>query len=233
MTDYGDKKILAIDCASSNMKLGLQFGGDRLVKSSTEAKQSHSALIINKIQSLMESSACNIKEINAIVVCTGPGSFTGLRIGIACAKGMAVALGIPVVGVNLFEIASYKLSSVSAKVKVIVPFKRDEVFTGITENGKFEQNSIKAVLVKDLDKHVDGYEVAGVGFDVARFGQTLRQAQGDARASVAHDVTYDATELIYLGVEKLKSNDIPDISKLEPLYVQKSQAEIRFERNQS
>src|SRR5574341_1324197 len=108
--DYSSKNILAIDCATSEMKLGLKFGGDRLVKSAVAAEQSHSAQIIKGIAALMASAKCKVTELDAIVVATGPGSFTGLRIGLACAKGMAVALNIPVVGVSLFEVAGYKLA---------------------------------------------------------------------------------------------------------------------------
>lgn len=224
MTDFSSKNILAIDCATSDMKLGLQFGGDRLVKSSTEAKQSHSSLIIEKIDSLIESAGCKVIDIDAIVVCTGPGSFTGLRIGIACAKGMAVALDIPVVGVNLFEIAAYKLSDEKSKVKVIVPFKRDEVFTAEVFNGKFEQSTIATIQKSELKNHLDNHAVAVVGTDLTKLGLDLEEVS---------DIRYDATELCYLGIEKLNSNELQELDKLEPLYVQKSQAEIRFERNQS
>ena len=227
MSDYYNKNILAIDCASNQMKLGLQFGGDRLVKSNTEAKQSHSALIIGKILSLLKSAACEVTDIDAIVVATGPGSFTGLRIGIACAKGMAVALNIPVVGVNLFELAAHKLSNANSKVKVVLPFKKDSVFTGIVENGKCDLATIETVAVKDLTQHISGMMTAGVGFDVSKIATDKNKIVGSDKTN------YDATEIIYLGVEKLNHGDIPGLAQLEPLYVQKSQAEINFERDQS
>jgi tRNA threonylcarbamoyladenosine biosynthesis protein TsaB len=234
MADY--KNILAIDCATDEMKLGLQFGGDRLVKSNTDAKQSHSALIVKKIQSLLASAGCRVADIDAIVVATGPGSFTGLRIGIACAKGMGSALGIPVVGVNQFELAAYKLTNVKSKVKVIVPFKKDEVFTGIVENGKFDASSIATVSKSDLARHTDGIKSAVMGIDESILEQ-IRQGESAAHrgreSSGFESVSCDATELIYLGVEKLNGGAIPDLAKLEPLYVQQSQAEIKFERHQS
>ena len=63
-------------------------------------------------------------KIEGLVVCAGPGSFTGLRIGLAVAKGIATALEIPIAAVSLFEIAAAKLEAGGEIVQVLVPFKR-------------------------------------------------------------------------------------------------------------
>lgn len=219
--------VLGIDCATSEMKLGFQFGQDRLVKSSVAAEQSHSSQIMRGIGSLLESANRQAAEVNAIVVCTGPGSFTGLRIGIACAKGMAVALKIPVVGVNLFEVAAYKLAGEDGVVKVLIPFKKDSYFVAKVEKGRADLLKLAAVEVSDLQKHVNGSLMAVVG------GNLQFKLGGESRLLDSSRTNYDATELIYLGIEKLNRSEYADITGLEPLYVQKSQAEIRFEERRS
>jgi tRNA threonylcarbamoyladenosine biosynthesis protein TsaB len=225
--NYSDKNILAIDCAGAEMKVGLRFGGDRMVKASVEASRAHSALIMRSIQSIMESAGCSVKDLNAIVVCTGPGSFTGLRIGIACAKGMAVGLGIPVVGVNLFELAAYKLKNESEAVKVLVPFKKGSYFLAEVKRGAADLSNILAIEEKDLERHLNGSVAAVMGRDYKE------EFLSNTRLVDRSRTNYDATELIYLGIEKLNRNEVEDLAKLEPLYVQKSQAEIRFEERQS
>jgi len=147
MTTDDLQNVLAIDSSTSVLKLGLQFQSDRMVKSGEQVEQSHGQMIIRKID-----------QVNAIVVCTGPGSFTGLRIGLAAAKGIAVANDIPVVGVgiavandipvvgvSLFEIAARKLSQRSAPVMVLVPFIRDEYFCCRVVGGSFQTSDISTV----------------------------------------------------------------------------------------
>lgn len=226
MTEFNSKNILAIDCSSSEMKLGLKFGGDRLVKSVTPAEQAHGALIMKGIAQLLQSANCQVQDINAIVVATGPGSFTGLRIGIAAAKGMASALNIPVVGVNLLELAEYKLAGIDKKVKVVLPFKKGSYFVAALENGKIEESAVAAISSDELLENAKGSLMASMG-EVDLF-----KLFSDRSLLIDSEKTaYDATELIYLGVEKLDRSEIPELAKLEPLYLQKSQAEIKFEQD--
>ena len=103
MTEFRDENILAIDCSGKELNLGLRFGHDRTVKLSIEAGRSHGQLIIEKISELLNSAEIKVKQLRALVVSTGPGSFTGLRIALAAAKGMATALNIPAVGVSLLR----------------------------------------------------------------------------------------------------------------------------------
>lgn len=122
------ENILTIDSSSNILKLALLFHGDRLVKSEESAEQSHGQILLKKVDALFESAGISKTDLHAIVVSTGPGSFTGLRIGIAAAKGIAVALGIQIVSVNLFELAAYKLQDENEEILIVVPFKKDEFF---------------------------------------------------------------------------------------------------------
>ncbi|HEX2897637.1 MAG TPA: tRNA (adenosine(37)-N6)-threonylcarbamoyltransferase complex dimerization subunit type 1 TsaB [candidate division Zixibacteria bacterium] len=226
--DYSTKNILAIDCSSSELKLGFQFGGDRMVKSAFPAEQSHSVLIMKSIANLLESANCKVSDINAIVVATGPGSFTGLRIGIACAKGMASALGIPVVGVSLLDLSVYKLAGLGKDIKVVFPFKKGSYFVADLANGVINQSEIKVVTQEELKAHLNGKLAAGIGeIDLGKLVETKEYIVDSGKTA------FDATELIYIGIERLNQNKIEDLAKLEPLYLQKSQAEIKFEQNRN
>ena len=125
MTDFETATMLAIDTSTRHLRLALNFGGDRLVKSDEDMDMSHGRVMIRKISNLLESSGATMKDLDAVVVCTGPGSFTGLRIGIALAKGIAVGAGAVMAGVSLFDVAAYKLRSSDDETQVLVPFKKD------------------------------------------------------------------------------------------------------------
>lgn len=226
--DKSTSNILAIDSSSRMLSLGLSFGGDRLVKTEEAVEQSHGQIIMKKIGELFESAGLERSELGAICVCTGPGSFTGLRIGLAAAKGMAVALGIRVAGVSLYELAAYKLQGVDRKVAVIIPLTRDEVFLGEVHGGKLIDDRIVVVADRDVGKLVGDGAVAGYQVDLAK--RLSRPSGEDLSAAAA----YDVGDLLWLGRSKLSAGAIDDLASLEPLYVQKSQAEIKYElRNKS
>ncbi len=228
MTEFNNKIVLAIDCSSPEMKLGLQFGGDRLVKSAVPAEQAHGALIMKGIAQLLQSANCQVQDINGIVVATGPGSFTGLRIGIAAAKGMALALNIPVVGVSLLELAEYKLAGVGQNVKVVLPFKKGSYFVATLINDKIDESAVLVVSSEELNSHIGGSLVAGMGnIDLSVLVADKVQIIESNRTD------FDASELTNLGVMKLNRKEISDLVNLEPLYLQKSQAEIRFEQDRN
>ena len=226
MIDNLKKNVLAIDTSSSELKLGLSFGGDRTAKSCERVEKSHGRFIIKKIGELFQSAGLNKDELQAIVVCTGPGSFTGLRIGLAAAKGMAVALNIPIVGVNLFEVAAYKLRGVNRKVHVIIGLNRDECIVAPVESGSYDESAVLVVAYSRL-LHVIGEDsVADIGGEMSRRFPQL------SNVDLSGQLDYSASDLLELGVGKLASGLSDDLAQLEPLYLQKSQAELRFERRQ-
>lgn len=227
MTEFRDENILAIDCSGKELNLGLRFGHDKMVKLTIEAGHSQGQLIIEKISDLLRSVEIKVEQLKALVVSTGPGSFTGLRIALAAAKGMATALNIPAVGVSLFEIAAFKLSKTEQAAIVIVPFKRDSVFTGEVKSGNFDNSSIRVVPIKELKNCLSGLEVVSCGFDKGEISIEVETIL------TAGSVSFDAADLLQIGIEKLKRGEVSDLADLEPLYVQKSQAEINFEQAQT
>jgi len=226
MTKEAPKNVLAIDSSTSILRLGLQFQSDRMVKSSEQVEQSHGQMIIRKIQNLLESAALTIDLVDAIVVCIGPGSFTGLRIGLAAAKGIAVANEIPVVGVSLFEIAARKLSRREIPVTVLVPFIRNEYFYCRLSGGEFEPSEIATVSLADIPKMMAEGPVATIG---------VVSAEGIPVTGNGHKlepIKYDSADLLQLGLTRLAVGPPADLAQLEPLYLMKSQAEIKFEKRQ-
>ncbi len=222
MSEYNN--ILAIDTATRSLKLALSFGRDRLVKSEQVVEKSHGRVIIKKISDLFESAAMSRTELEGIVVATGPGSFTGIRIGLAVAKGIAVALGIPVVGVTVFELAARHFETVPGPVTILIPFRRGEFFLGEVENGSYDLDGVEIVTAQQVAEISDSKQLVGVGFDVGS------QISGNGSPVSIERVDFDASELLHLGIEKLNREMDHPLAELEPLYLQKSQAELRFER---
>jgi tRNA threonylcarbamoyladenosine biosynthesis protein TsaB len=217
------ENILAIDTSTSHLKLALSFGPDRLVKSDEDVGRFHGRMLIRKISNLFSSAGADVKNLDGIVVSTGPGSFTGLRISLALGKGMAVALGVPLIGVSLFEIAAENLKNEPLPVKVVIQVRRDELLIGEVHGGKFDTKSVQAVPLSRLKEHLTGGSSIGIGVD-------LFSLQTDFE--MLHDsgiLDIDPGVLLQIGRNKLIDGELSELSHLEPLYLQKSQAEINFE----
>ena len=224
MSDTRFDHVLAIETSSPRLKLALSFGGDRLVKSDEKVERSHGRVIIRKIDNLVSSAGLKQSDIHGIIVSTGPGSFTGLRIGLAAAKGIAVALGIPVIGISLFDLAAWRLRSESETVMVAAQVRRDELLVGRVKDGRFDVNSVAAVPLASLRQYIGQSAVVGIGLDIVRY------IDGARRADFHTELEIDPADLINLGRPRLVAGEFADLATLEPLYIQKSQAEIRFEQ---
>ncbi len=223
MIDPQLDNLLAIDTSTRQLRLAMSFGGDRLVTFEERVDRSHGQVLFRKISDLLLSANLNVKMLQGIVVCIGPGSFTGLRIGLAGVKGMATVLDIPVAAISLFDLAGYRLRDVTEDVHVLVPHKRGQYFCGVVRKGHcaIEQISImtfEQVMSSPLDR-----SFAGIGFDPAE------SSPDPAFLARVEELTFSAADLIHIGRAEMSSGRRADLAQLEPLYLQKSQAEIRFD----
>ena len=217
------KNILTIDSSSNVLKLALSYNGDRLVKSEEPAEQSHGQIILKKIDALFQSSSISKTDLDAIIVSTGPGSFTGLRIGIAAAKGIAVALGIEIASVNLFELAAYKLQHENEEILIVVPSKNEYFFVVPVFRNKYDLSKLKTATIKNFLDICSGKKFAAFGIDLKSFYDDI------ADFDLSEQLTYDASDLNHIGQIKIEQGKFENITTLEPLYIQKSQAEINFD----
>ncbi len=218
--------LLAIDTSTKYLRLALAFGEDRIIKVGEEADQAQGQMIMKKIADLFASAQRTPKDLHGIVVSTGPGSFTGLRIGIATAKGIVQALGIPIVGVSVFEAAAEMLRDEQNPVEIITAVRRDEFISATVKQGHFDSSSIRVIPITGLADQVQANAFAFVGL-----GEEMRSY--GAGANLSHRILFDASHILQIGKTKLQNGQSGDVVTLEPLYIQKSQAEIRFEQRQS
>lgn len=95
--------LLAIDTATSMMGLALHDGRDLIAEIHWRTTQNHSVELVPGVETILSQASLKPRDLSAIAVCTGPGSYTGVRIGVALAKGLASARDIPLVGVGALD----------------------------------------------------------------------------------------------------------------------------------
>ncbi|MBR1853123.1 MAG: tRNA (adenosine(37)-N6)-threonylcarbamoyltransferase complex dimerization subunit type 1 TsaB [Lachnospiraceae bacterium] len=135
-------KILGID--SSGLVAGIAVVEDEvlLAEYNVNYKKTHSQTLLPMLDAVRNMLELDLDSIDAIAVASGPGSFTGLRIGSATAKGLGLALNKPIVEVPTLEGLAYNLCGVEALVCPLIDARRNQVYTGIYE---FDQNGLRAV----------------------------------------------------------------------------------------
>lgn len=222
MSEYNN--VLAVDSSGTTLKLALSFGEDRTVQVTHEVHRSHGQLIVTKISDVLESVNFIPRELNGLVVAVGPGSFTGLRIGLAALKGMAVALQIPLVGVSMFEVAVARLGGVSGSYTGVVRLSREEFALVELAANTLDMASIRVVRLNSLPGSLSGRHAIGIGFELKDVIVAVGNETDDSM------LDFSAGEYLAVGRTKLLAGDIDEIESLEPLYLQRASAEIRLER---
>lgn len=102
-------RFLAIDTSSRHLTVYLRDGERRFLKSMADCAMRHSEVLMDEIDHAFDEAGLSPREMEGFVVVTGPGSFTGIRIGIATAKGFSVAAGKPLCGVTAFDAVAYNV----------------------------------------------------------------------------------------------------------------------------
>lgn len=122
--------VLAVDTSSTCASLAIAYGEMILASIKTDAPIPHSKTFFNLLSSLLQSADKSLAEIDAFAAATGPGSFTGLRVGLAAIKGLSHAVGKPAVGIGSIDALALTSNRVG-KVLVMINAGREEVYAGL------------------------------------------------------------------------------------------------------
>jgi tRNA threonylcarbamoyladenosine biosynthesis protein TsaB len=150
--------ILALDTSGKSLGLAL-CGGDRTIVSRlSHPGLKHGEILQNEISDFLNEANAGFKNLTAIAVTLGPGSYTGLRIGLAAAKGYAYSMRLPLVGISTLKASAGQFSQISRKVLTIIDARRNELyFAQFDCNGDYPLNIIPDSIgqVEDVRKLID------------------------------------------------------------------------------
>jgi len=221
--------ILAIETSTVSCSVALLNDGKLMAEKTTQNLRNHSVALLPNIVKLLTDTGVSKSSLAAIAVGIGPGSFTGLRIGLATAKALAYALKIPLIGVPTMRTLFLQSENCAEYVVPVIDAQQGNVYVAVY--GVDGECSDIAVLAKtDLPKLIkttDSYCLCG-------------EISGEIRAIMTkfENVTFVAAELLlpraeYTGraAQYLYDREMfSDINRLEPIYIRKSAAEELLER---
>jgi len=142
---------LFIDTHNDSMVVGLYYNAEVLSMEKSKSSQSHSNNLIPMIEKLCNQNHIKPTSLKEIVVVNGPGSFTGIRIGVTVAKTLAYALNIPIKTISSLELKA--LSSSSKGLKVCVEGDKNGCFIGLFNDNKL-QNDMFYLSTKDFKEYL-------------------------------------------------------------------------------
>lgn len=155
-------KILAIDSSGLTASAAVLENGLMIAEYTVTHKKTHSQTLLPMIDTILQTLQMDLQEIDAIAVAKGPGSFTGLRIGSATAKGLGFVLKKPIIAVPTVEALAYNLYGVTALICPLMDARRNQVYTGIytfCQNKTEMEFSIlseqKAIALEDILREAD------------------------------------------------------------------------------
>jgi tRNA threonylcarbamoyladenosine biosynthesis protein TsaB len=226
--------ILAIDSASSILCAAV-MNKDEVFFTQTQAGTRHSELAMELIDGILKEAKILPKDLKGIVCMGGPGSFTGLRIGYAIAKGLSISLSIPFAPVPTLECIAYGGQFSSCLVMAVIEARKNAYFNAVFKNGKRvteDKDSNLPQIINDLQKYADNKEkkiiLTGPGSNLLY--ESLPQEIKESITLVFENKGY-ARELIEIAKNKnIFSLDLTAYLYSGPEYIRKTDAEIALSR---
>ena len=227
-----DTTILSADTSTLNLSIALLKNGVLLAESETSALK-HSSGLLPEIDALLKRSGLRIDDISAFCVGLGPGSFTGLRIGVTTMRGLAFSLKKPVIGISSMDCLAYNLLGRKGIICPAIDAKQNKVYSRIYKsNGKEIKPAGKFLLlgIKDLLKKLKG-EVIFIGDAAALYRDEILNNK-KIRAEFAPEALWypKAGILGKLGLARLKAGKKDSVFTLAPLYIYPKECQIRRKR---
>lgn len=228
-------KILGIESASVTASAAVLSDGILLAEYTTNYKKTHSETLLPMIDEILRMTGTAPEELSLIAVSSGPGSFTGLRIGAAAAKGLAFALDIPIVPVPTLDAVAYNMAGSAYLLCPMMDARRSEVYAGLYEFSGTEltvHQKAEALPVEEQVRRAEalakerGKAVMYLGDGLPVFRERiLEMTEGRAVFPPSQFMSQRAGSVAALGQLLYEQGTVSDAVEFLPLYLRKSQAE--------
>ncbi|MGE5372105.1 MAG: tRNA (adenosine(37)-N6)-threonylcarbamoyltransferase complex dimerization subunit type 1 TsaB [Solirubrobacterales bacterium] len=194
----------------------------------------HSRSLMTMVDSALKALGLTLNSLTAIAVTSGPGSFTGLRIGLAAAKGLAMAAGKPLIGVPTLEALAYTAGWGAGIICPVLNARKGEVYTAVFQGGESltrltEDAALSpAGLAALLTERAAGAVVTFVGDGWPVIAQTMSETGIQSRVPPAAFALPRPAALAQLAVQRCLQRQFDDVLALTPIYIRLSEAEVKL-----
>ncbi len=226
-------KVLGIETSGMIGNIAVCDGNKVVARKSYGKNFSHGKEIISSLESLFNEIKWEASDIDLIAVSTGPGSYTGLRVGVTCAKTLAYGLGKPVIDVPTLDVLIENVKDNGAKtICPVLDAKRKSVYACIYDRNNNENRKTTDFLIISPDDLIDILPESTLifGDGIAPYREIFTQKNltivEDEKLCIA-----DAADVAQLGLKRYELCSRCEINALSPLYLRKSEAEERLKES--
>lgn len=223
--------ILAIDSSSLVATVGIISEDAIIAEYTVNLKKTHSQTLLCMIDEIFKMTGIAKSDIKAIAVSDGPGSFTGLRIGAATAKGLAMALNIPIIAVPSIEVMAYNYNHCNKMICPIMDARRNHVYTGLFSCEEDEMTKIVetcTISVEELVRVVKKYnqKTIFIGDGVDAFREYIDENLDiEHTYGLPHMNRQKSSTLGSIALKMFSEGNVIDADTFAPQYLRLSQAE--------
>ena len=229
-------KVLAVDTATSWQSVAIVENDVVLARTDQDAGGAHGTLLVPAIDRLFAQTGLTLTDLNGLACSVGPGSFTGIRVGVATCLGLRMATDLPLALVPTLEAMAWNAASSSLPLCPVLTSRKGELYWAIFKRANEDQ------LERLVSEHAGtpGMLARSLPKEIFIFGEGWSAMEREIRAALPGSVTVSAgagdflkpsaATVAFLGMERLRRGDIAG-DHVMPLYVQRTEAEIRFEQS--
>ncbi len=210
--------ILNIETTTTNCSVSLSSEGETLVlKEDYNNNYSHAERLHNYIDDVVKKAKITLKDLNAISVSKGPGSYTGLRIGVSAVKGLCFALDKPLISIATLEALAHQVNIEDGVIVAMLDARRMEVYSAIFDSNYKQVRETEAQIlnIESFGEYLEQGKVYFIGNGVSKTKELISHSN----AVFIENKLPSANELSALAFNKFKLNDIEDVAYFEPYYL--------------
>lgn len=230
--------ILGIETTGPYCSVALINEKEVLNTKKSEDRMNHLSSLTPMIDQVLKEEGIALKEIEAIAVSEGPGSFTGIRIGVSTARALGQVSGVKLVGVPTLQAFGYSLEDYEGIVCPILDARRNQVYGAaykeyekVVKDGPYMLDEFLGLLEEAMLEMPRDTEVTFIGDGVGAYGEDLARWSKAAgkKVRVLEETYQDAKAVAQLGKDLLDRGIFSDYNNLEPVYMRKAEAQRKLE----
>ncbi len=210
--------ILCIETSTTNCSVAIALDGNVVaIKEDNETSYSHAERLHFYIEEVLNLAKISKEELQAVAVSKGPGSYTGLRIGVSAAKGLCFALDIPLISIPTLQALSLQVKEETDFIIPMLDARRMEVYVSIFDKNLQQIQNTKAEILNE--NSFKEYLNQGVVVFIGNANDKLKDICTHTNARFLNEMLPSAREMAAIAEDKYKKSDIENVAYFEPYYL--------------
>ena len=210
--------ILNIETATTNCSVSISKEGETsILNEDYDKNYSHAERLHVYIDEVLRTAKIKANELDAIAISKGPGSYTGLRIGVSAAKGLCFALNIPLISVSTLEALAHQVKECNGIIVAMLDARRMEVYSAVFDINYYQIRETQAEILNESS--FSSYLEQGKVYFIGNGVEKTKTLISHSNAIFIGDKLPSASEMGLLSNDKYKKSDFEDVAYFEPYYL--------------